>query len=281
MFEQDEKRSELWRELEESERAIRETAGDFKPEIAIILGSGLGYLAGEVEGGAVIDYGLIPHFLTSTAPGHAGRLVLGDFCGKSVAMMQGRFHCYEGYNMRDVVYPVRVLRKLGVKTLIVTNAAGAVNTSFNVGDLMLITDHIKLVPQSPLIGENCDELGPRFPDMTHAYSPALREKAKAAARELGITLREGVYMYFSGPQFETPAEVRVARLLGADANGMSTVPEVIAANHCGMDVLGVSLMTNMAAGILDQPLSGEEVNEAAEHAKPQFSALLRKTVELI
>lgn len=272
--------SGLWLRLTESARAIRDfLADDFVPEVGIILGSGLGYLADEVKGGAVIDYDVIPHFLTSTAPGHAGRLVLGDFHAKNVVMMQGRLHCYEGYRMQDVVYPVRVMKLLGVKTLIVTNAAGAINTGYNVGDLMLIADHIKLAPQSPLIGDNCDELGTRFPDMTYAYSAALRGKAKAAAAELGITLREGVYMFYAGPQFETPAEIRLARILGADAAGMSTVPEVIAARHCGLDVLGVSLMTNMAAGVLDRPLSGEEVNEAAAEARPRFSSLIRRVVE--
>ena len=273
--------SELWWKLNESADYIRSFLPGFKPDAAIVLGSGLGYLADEVKGGADLEYALIPHFKTSTAPGHAGRLVCGDFHGKNVIMMQGRMHLYEGYNMRDVVYPIRVMKLLGVEKLILTNAAGAVNADYNVGDLMLIKDHIKLVPQSPLIGDNVEELGTRFPDMTYTYDPALREVARNAAAELGITLREGVYMYFTGPQFETPAEVRAARILGADANGMSTVPEAIAANHCGIKVLGISLMTNMAAGMLDQPLSGEEVNAAAEEAKPRFSSLVRRIVEVL
>lgn len=273
--------SELWWQLNESADYIKTLLPGFKSDVAVILGSGLGYLADEVKGGAILDYATIPHFKVSTAPGHAGRLVMGDFHGKNVIMMQGRMHLYEGYTMRDVVYPIRVLKLLGVKKLILTNAAGAVNAEYNVGDLMLIKDHIKLVPQSPLIGDNIDELGTRFPDMTYTYDPALREVAKSAAAELDVTLREGVYMYFTGPQFETPAEVRAARILGADANGMSTVPEAIAANHCGIKVLGISLMTNMAAGMLDQPLSGEEVNAAAEEAKPRFSALVKKIIEVL
>lgn len=275
-----EQKNTLMQHIAESAKVIRDRLnGGPTPEVMIILGSGLGYLADEVENAAAISYGDIPHFLTSTAPGHAGRLVIGDFCGKKVAMMQGRFHFYEGYQMQDIVYPIRVLHELGVKTLVVTNAAGAVNTGYNVGDLVLIKDHIKLAPQSPLIGPNPEELGPRFPDMTYAYSAELRDKAKKAAETLGITLREGVYMYFAGPQFETPSEIKVARLLGADCVGMSTVPEVITARHCGMEVVGISTMTNMAAGVLEQPLSGDEVNEAAEKAKPQFSALVRKIVE--
>ncbi len=275
--------SRLWWELNESADNIRKMAPGFKADVAVVLGSGLGYLADEVQGGALLDYATIPHFKHSTAPGHAGRLVLGDFHGKNVIMMQGRLHCYEGYTMDEVVYPIRVMKLLGVKKLILTNAAGAVNAEYNVGDLMLIKDHIKLVPNSPLLGDNIEELGTRFPDMTYAYPAKLRELAKNCAAELGIseTIREGVYMYFTGPQFETPAEVRAARILGADANGMSTVPEAIAANHCGMQVLGISLMTNMGAGMLDQPLSGEEVNEAAEAARPRFSSLVRKIIEVI
>jgi purine-nucleoside phosphorylase len=189
--------------------------------------------------------------------------------------MQGRLHTYEGWSFADVSYPVRVLRLLGAETLIVTNAAGAVNTAFSAGDIMLITDHIKFFGVSPLCGPNIDEFGPRFPDVSAVYTPALRETARQAARDLDIPLREGVYMYFPGPQFETPAEVRAARLLGADAVGMSTVPEAIVAAHCGMKVLGFTLCTNMAAGVLDQPLSGDEVIAAGQAAGPKFVALVK------
>ena len=189
--------------------------------------------------------------------------------------MQGRLHTYEGWSFEDVTYPVRVLRLLGAETLVVTNAAGAVNTAFSAGDIMLITDHIKFFGASPLQGPNLDELGPRFPDMSRVYTPALQDVARQCAASLDIPLRQGVYMFFPGPQYETPAEVRAARLLGADAVGMSTVPEAITAAHCGMDVLGFTLCTNMAAGVLDQPLSGEEVIAAGQAAGPRFSALVK------
>ena len=217
----------------------------------------------------------------STVPDHRGQLVFGTLAGRRVAVMQGRLHTYEGWSFADVSYPVRVLRLLGARTLLVTNAAGAVNTAFSAGDLMLITDHIKLFGVSPLCGENIEEFGPRFPDVSAIYTPALQEAARRAARELGIPLREGVYMYFPGPQFETPAEVRMARILGADAVGMSTVPETIVAAHCGMQVLGITLCTNMAAGVLDQPLSGEEVLEVAREAKPRFTALIKACLKQV
>jgi len=259
---------------QESAGAVRERIGDFVPEVAMILGSGLGFLGDVVENPVAVPYGDIPHFQVSTAPGHKGRLVFGKLSGKRVAVMQGRMHHYEGYSYEDVSYAVRVLRLLGCSTLIVTNAAGGVNLDFQVGDVMLITDHIKLFMESPLRGPNVEEFGPRFPDMSFLYTPALQETARSCARKLGITLREGVYMYFPGPQFETPAEVRLARTLGGDAVGMSTAPEAITAGHCGMQVLGFTLVTNMAAGVLPQPLSGEEVNAAAEAAREKFSKLV-------
>ena len=193
--------------------------------------------------------------------------------------MQGRMHCYEGYTMEDAAYAVRVIRLLGAKTMIVTNAAGAVNTDYQAGDLMLISDHIKLFDFGPLWGPNIEEFGTRFPDMSNVYSPRLRALAKEVAREQELTLQEGVYMYFPGPQFETPAEVRAARILGADAVGMSTAPEAIAAAHCGYEILGVTLCANMAAGVLPQPLSGEEVNEMAEQSAPHFSSLILGCLE--
>ena len=261
-------------QYQESARYIRSRIGDFQPEVAMVLGSGLGYLGDIVENPIVVPYGDIPHFKVSTAPGHKGQLVFGTLSGKRVAVMQGRMHHYEGYSYEDVSYAVRVLKLVGCSTLIVTNAAGCTNVDWNVGDIMLITDHIKIFMESPLRGENLDQFGPRFPDMSHVYTPALQDVARSCAKELGMPLREGVYMYFPGPQFETPAEVRLARTLGGDAVGMSTAPEAIAAAHAGMSILGFTLLSNMAAGILDQPLSGEEVNEAAEAAREKFSKLI-------
>ena len=256
-------------QYEESARYIRSKIGDLQPKVAMILGSGLGFMGEQVENPIAVPYGDIPHFKVSTAPGHKGQLVFGTLGGKTVAVMQGRMHHYEGYSYEEVSYAVRVLRLLGCDTLVVTNAAGCVNTAWAAGDLMLITDHMKLFLESPLRGENLPEFGPRFPD-----TPALASAARSAAQALSIPLREGVYCYFPGPQFETPAEIRAFRALGADAVGMSTVPEVITAGHCGMQVLGFTLLTNMAAGILDQPLSGEEVMEAAAAASGKFSALV-------
>ena len=258
-----------------SAKAIRDRLGDFIPKVAMVLGSGLGYMGDEVEGAVAIDYLDIPNFKASTAPGHKGRLVFGTLEGQRVAVMQGRTHHYEGYSYEEVSYAVRVLRLLGCDTLIATNAAGCVNTSWQAGDLMLITDHIKMFSESPLRGENLPEFGVRFPDASHLYTPRLRELARQTAQELGIPLREGVYFYCYGPQYETPAEVRAARVLGGDAVGMSTAPEVIVAGHCGMEVLGLTLLSNMAAGILDQPLSEQEVLEAGEAAREKFSGLVR------
>lgn len=257
-----------------SAKAIRDRLGDFIPKVAMVLGSGLGYMGDEVEGAVAIDYLDIPNFKASTAPGHKGRLVFGTLEGQRVAVMQGRTHHYEGYSYEEVSYAVRVLRLLGCSTLVVTNAAGCINLEWSAGDLMLITDQIKLFMESPLRGPNLPEFGPRFPDSSTLYSPALREVARRAAAALGIELREGVYMYFPGPQYETPAEIRFARTAGADAAGMSTAPEVITAAHCGMQVLGFTLLSNMAAGILPQPLTEQEVLDAGEAAKEKFSRLL-------
>jgi len=264
-----------------SAEAIRARIGSFRPRVLLILGSGLGSLGDEVEDPIAVPYSEIPHMKFSTAPGHKGQFLFGRLAGCDVAVMQGRLHAYEGWSFADAAYPVRVARLLGAETLIVTNAAGAVNVDFEVGDIMLITDHIKLFGDSPLRGPNVAEFGPRFPDSTHTYTPALQAIARKAAETLSITLREGVYMYFPGPQYETPAEIRAARLLGADAVGMSTVPEAIVARHCGMNVLGFTLCTNMAAGVLDQPLSGEEVIEAGNAAAPRFSALVRACLEQV
>lgn len=262
-------------QYEESARYLREAAGAFSPEVLVILGSGLGGLAAEVEEPVCVPYGQVPHMKRSTAPDHKGQFVFGRLVGRRVMVMEGRLHPYEGWSFADVGYPVRLARLLGAEKLLVTNAAGAVNREFQAGDIMCITDHIKLFGQSPLQGENLDAFGVRFPDMSHAYVPELVALARRSAQELALSLREGVYMYFPGPQYETPAEVRCARLLGADAVGMSTVPEVITAVHCGMQVLGFALCTNMAAGVLDRPLSGSEVIEAAASAAPKFTALVK------
>ena len=261
-------------QYEQSAAYIRERIGSFVPKIAMILGSGLGYLGDEVEQSIAVDYRDIPFFKSSTAPGHKGRLVFGVLEGQNVAVMQGRMHHYEGYSYEEVAYAVRVLRLLGCQTLFVTNAAGGVNYSFHAGDLMLITDQIKIFLESPLRGENLPEFGPRFPDSSYLYTPKLQALAKQQARALDIDLKTGVYMYFPGPQYETPAEIRMARILGADAVGMSTAPEVITAGHCGMDVLGITLVSNMAAGVLPQKLTEQEVLDAAEAAKEKFSGLL-------
>ena len=261
-------------QYKESADSIRRRIGAFCPKVAMILGSGLGFLGDVVEDPVCVSYRDIPHFKASTAPGHKGQLVFGTLEGRPVAVMQGRMHHYEGYSYEEVSYAVRVLRLLGCDTLIVTNAAGCVNTAWQAGDLLLITDQIKIFMESPLRGENLPEFGVRFPDSSHLYTPALQDLARQSAGELGIDLKEGVYMYFPGPQYETPAEVRFARIAGADAVGMSTAPEVIVAGHCGMQVLGFTLCSNMAAGILDQPLSEQEVLDAAEACKDKFSRLV-------
>jgi purine-nucleoside phosphorylase len=264
-------------EIKQSAQYMKEKVKDL-PEIGLILGSGLGVLADEIENPVKIPYEEIPNFPVSTVEGHAGQLVFGTLKGANVVAMQGRFHFYEGYDMKKVTFPVRVLKEMGVKTIIVTNAAGGVNESFEPGDLMIISDHINNMGTSPLIGPNDSDLGVRFPDMSQAYSRELRALAKKAASELGIKVQEGVYVGNTGPAYETPAEVRLARVLGGDAVGMSTVPEVIVANHAGMKVLGISCISNMAAGILDQPLSHDEVMETTEKVKANFLNLVKKIV---
>lgn len=244
------------------------------PEAAIILGSGLGELGEQIENAVAVDYGTLPGFPVSTAPGHKGRFLLGTLGGKAVVCMQGRLHYYEGHSMADVILPVRVMRMLGAKTLIATNAAGGINTSFSVGDIMLIEDHINFMGRNPLVGANDETLGCRFPDMSFAYAPELRALAERRAGEIGTQLCKGVYLACSGPSYETPAEIRAFRILGADVVGMSTVPEVIAANHCGMRVLAFSLISNMAAGILRQPLTEEEVLEAGRQKGVEMQRLI-------
>jgi purine-nucleoside phosphorylase len=266
---------DVMKRLREAATYVQHAVGGDPIDIGMILGSGLGELANELENPVAVPYAKIPHFPVSTVPGHAGRLVAGELGGRRVLVMQGRFHFYEGYGMDTVVFPVQMMRVLGIRNLLVTNAAGCVNTAWQPGDLMLISDHIKLIPDNPLRGPNIGELGDRFFDMSSAYSEKLRAMAREQASKLGIVVREGIYQLFTGPSFETPAEVRFARSCGADAVGMSTVPEVIAARHAGMEVLGISCLTNMAAGILNQPLNHEEVLETGQRVKATFSALVK------
>lgn len=251
---------------------------NMKPQVGLILGSGLGILADEIQSPIKIKYEEIPGFPVSTVEGHAGQLVIGNLKGMPVLAMQGRFHYYEGYGLEEVTFPVRVMKQLGIETVIVTNAAGAVNPSFEPGNLMLITDHINNTGVNPLFGPNDATLGVRFPDMSTAYTPALQELAREVAGKLGLALQEGVYVWNSGPSYETPAEIRMLQRLGGDAVGMSTVPEVIVARHTGMDVMGISCISNMAAGILDQPLSHDEVIETTEKVKEQFLSLVKEII---
>ena len=250
-----------------------------KADIGVILGSGLGDYAEALEDAVKLPYSEIPGFPRSTVAGHAGMWCCGTLYGKRVVMMQGRFHYYEGYGMKDVTLPVRVMQKIGVKTLIVTNAAGGVNLGYHPGELMVIGDIFSMTAQNPLIGPNLDAFGPRFPDMSCAFDKELRALAHECANEQGFALREGVYAQMTGPTYQTPAEIRMLRTLGADAVGMSTVPEVIVARHGGMRVLGISCITNMAAGILDQPLNHAEVTETANRVKGQFRNLLDRIIE--
>ncbi|MCD7033287.1 purine-nucleoside phosphorylase [Metabacillus sp. GX 13764] len=248
------------------------------PRIGLILGSGLGVLADEIENPVKIAYSDIPGFPESTVEGHAGQFVFGTLKGAFVAAMQGRFHFYEGYSMEKVTFPVRVMKEIGIGTLIVTNAAGGINESFEPGDLMLITDHINNIGTNPLIGHNDHNLGVRFPDLSEAYSKNLRLLAKNTAEKTGLSLQEGIYIANSGPSYETPAEIRMLRSWGGDAVGMSTVPEVIVARHSGLEVLGISCISNMAAGILDQPLSHSEVMETTEKVKASFLQFVKELV---
>ncbi|MGG0793005.1 purine-nucleoside phosphorylase [Brevibacillus laterosporus] len=262
----------------EAKAFIEEKLTD-KPTIGLVLGSGLGVLADEIEEATVIPYNEIPHFTKSTVVGHKGQLVIGKLKGKQVVAMQGRFHYYEGHELEAVVFPIRVMKSIGVETIIVTNAAGGVNESYKPGDLMLISDHLNLTYRNPLIGGNDESLGARFPDMSEAYSKRLRKLSKEITATLGIQLQEGVYAGLLGPSYETPAEIRMLRILGGDAVGMSTVPEVIVARHMNIEVLGISCISNMAAGILDQPLSHDEVMETTEKVKAEFLSLVKGVIE--
>ena len=252
-----------------------------QPKIGLILGSGLGVLADDIENPVKIPYNEIPGFPVSTVEGHAGQLVCGQLSGVEVIAMQGRFHFYEGYSMDKVTFPVRVMKELGIEKLIVTNAAGGVNESFEPGDLVIITDHINNMGTNPLIGPNDSRFGVRFPDMSEAYSKKLRAVAKEVADKNNLHVKEGVYFGNPGPVYETPAEVRMIRTMGGDAVGMSTVPEVMVARHSGLEVLGISCISNMAAGILDQPLSHDEVIETSEKVKSSFLLLVNEIVKTL
>lgn len=252
-----------------------------KPSVGLILGSGLGVLAEEITNAVAIPYKEIPHFPESTVAGHKGQLVVGELEGKQVVAMQGRFHYYEGYSMQQVTFPVRVMKELGIDQLLVTNAAGGINEDFAPGNLMLIKDHINNMGDNPLIGPNDEKLGPRFPDMSEAYDRKLIEHAKECADALGLHVQEGVYVGNTGPIYETSAEIKMLRTLGGDAVGMSTVPEVIVANHAGLHVLGVSCISNMAAGILDQPLSHGEVIETTEKVREDFLNFVKRVIKTL
>ena len=264
--------------INESVSYIKERI-NFDIEIALVLGSGLGVLASEIEDPIIIDYKDIPHFPKSTAPGHHGRLVIGKISDKNVVCMQGRFHYYEGYDSKTVCYPIFVFNQLNIKKLILTNASGCLNKEWNVGDLMIIEDHIKIVAENPLRGKNYDSLGPRFFDMSKTYSPKMIQIAKDCAKEINLPIKSGVYSFSSGPSFETAAEVKLAKLLGADAVGMSTVFEAIVASYFQMELLGISCLTNMATGISETILNEQEVIDAGEKVKPQFIKLLKNIID--
>lgn len=262
--------------IQDAVQIIRDRV-DFDAEVGMILGSGLGDYADRIKNAVKIPYSAIPNFPVSTVDGHAGQFVLGSCKGKKVIAMQGRVHYYEGYTQKEITLPIRIMKRIGVGKVLLTNAAGGVNRSFAPGTLMMIRDHINYSGSNPLIGRNFEEDGPRFPDVSRVYQKELRQKLKVLAEQEGIHLEEGVYMMFSGPCYETPAEVRMAGIVGADAVGMSTVPEAIVCAHCGIPVLGISCITNYAAGILDQPLSHQEVVETAERVKSTFV----KVVDLV
>ena len=270
--------SQAYALLEKWVRAVREVT-DFTPEIGIVLGSGLGDFARLVDRKAEVSYDSLPGFPVSTVAGHAGKLIFGYVRSVPVVVMQGRVHYYEGYSMEQVVAPIRLMGLLGAEKLLLTNAAGGVNTSFTPGDLMLITDHISAFVPSPLRGENPQELGPRFPDMSRVYDKEMGRAVLEAGEKLGESLQQGVYLQWQGPNYETPAEIRMFRTLGADAVGMSTVCEAIAARHMGLRVCAISCITNMACGILPQPLSHEEVQQTANRVKDKFQALVLESLE--
>lgn len=268
--------SKRYERLEKCYKCFKEKI-DFTPDVALVLGSGLGDYADGIKQEAVLDYKDIEGFPVSTVAGHKGRFVFGYVGDVKVVVMQGRVHYYEGYSMEDVVLPIRLMKLMGAKVLFLTNAAGGVNYDYHAGDFMLISDQICMAP-SPLIGENVDELGSRFPDMSNIYDRDLREVVKNAAKDLGIPLQEGVYIQLTGPNYESPAEIRMVRTLGADAVGMSTACEAIAADHCGLKTVGISCISNLACGITDKPLTHKEVQETADRVAPLFKKLITESV---
>jgi purine-nucleoside phosphorylase len=267
----------LYERAEHAARFVRSRA-DVDVRVALVLGSGLGAFADDLEDAAAVPYDEIPGFARPTVEGHAGRLVVGRVGGVGVAAMQGRFHFYEGYALEEVTFPVRVLSLLGAKSLVLTNAAGGLNNSYEQGSLVLISDHLNLMGTNPLLGRNDPRFGARFPDMTEVYDREYQDAAITEAREMGLELRRGIYAALTGPSYETPAEIRMLRLLGADAVGMSTVPEAIVARQMGLRVLGLSCITNMAAGVLDKPINHEEVIETGERVRETFAELLRRVI---
>jgi len=271
------KSSTLYDRAEEAARMIR-ARRDVQAQVAIVLGSGLGAFADELTDSTSIRYDEIPSFARATVEGHAGRLVIGKTNNVTVAAMQGRFHFYEGYSLEEVTFPIRVLKLLGVRTLILTNAAGSLNTEFTPGSLMVITDHINLIGVNPLIGPNDDRFGPRFPDLTSVYARRLQDIVINEANAIGLDMRRGIYAALSGPSYETPAEIHMVRTLGADAVGMSTVPEAIVARHMNMEVIGISCITNLAAGVSNRPVDHSQVIAVGERVRAEFTELLRRVV---
>lgn len=273
--------------LDASVNFIENKIGDFEPQVAIILGSGLGNFVDAIEQDetaeivAKIEYCKIPNFKTSCVVGHNSNLIFAKYMGKNVVIMQGRLHFYEGHSLDETTYPIKVLKKLGVQNIILSNASGGINSKYSVGDLVLITDHINFLGTNPLIGKNDDTLGVRFPDMTTVYAPRLQKLAKKCASDLEIGLKEGVYLATVGPSYETPAEIKMFKTLGADLVGMSTVPEAIVANYCGIEILAISLCTNLASGAGKGALNHAEVIEAGKRANEKFSRLIKKILENI
>ncbi len=251
----------------------------FEPEVALVLGSGLGDYANDMKVETEIDYHEIEGFPVSTVPGHAGKFIFGYVGSVKVVCMKGRVHYYEGYPISDVVLPARLMKLMGAKTLFLTNASGGINTSFKAGDFMMITDHVSIFAPNPLVGENIDELGTRFPDMSHVYDEELKKTIKDSAKKLGIEIKEGIYAQLTGPSFESPAEIQLLSKLGVDAVGMSTVVEAIAANHMGMKICGISCVCNLAAGLCVNPLTHEEVQAAAKEAAPKFKSLVTEIIQ--
>lgn len=267
----------LYGRVEQAARMIR-TRHSADVKVALVLGSGLGAFADELQERVIIPYEEIPGFAHSTVEGHAGRLVIGKASGVTLVAMQGRFHYYEGYSFEEVVFPIRVFKFLGARTVVLTNAAGGINVEFDKGALMVISDHLNLIGASPLRGPHDNRFGARFPDMSEVYARELQEMVVAEAQQMGLTMQRGIYAALSGPSYETPAEIRMLRTLGADAVGMSTVPEAIVARQMGMRVVGISCITNLAAGVIDQPIDHSEVIETGEHVRAEFTQLLGRVI---